>query len=349
MMNRLTRIGLAALLTTALAGSGAAWAQDKNRDKDDEEDAASEDDDSDPCADVKDPCGGDDSEARGAEAGGGSDDEDDGKGKGRDRGEDRRAKRGDAEAGGMSAEDDMGTEAGVAMGPTLPEGRISIAAWLQVSLADGSSGDPLSIAPDIWYGINPKLSAGVVTSIQGQSGFWSGLAGTGICVSGDNCSKRFDNVGAEALYALKADSSLAFAADAGFHALSIDLSFFSAKLGIKGVSRSGKLAIGFAPSLLVAVTNRGDDGGNLDRINLPVDVNYMMSSSLHVGLQSGITDTLEHLGDNYSIPIALGATYLITPKMSLAGALSLDSVLDANDATGATDLRSLSLSLGYMM
>lgn len=344
MMNRLVRIGVAALLTTALSGRGTAWAQDED------EESSEDEDDGDPCAGTGAPCIEDEDEGG---KGGKSDEGDDGD-EGEKTAESDEGDEGSSGGGGMAGEADMGTDASVAMGPTLAEGKISIAAALQVGLVKENAGDPLSIAPDVWYGINNKLSAGVVTSAQAQTGFWTGLAGTGLCVSGDGCNdKVFDNIGAEALYALKADPSLGFAADFGLHALALDPLFMDVKLGVKGMWRSGSIGIGFAPSVLIALTKRGDEGGNNDQINIPVDVSYMLSPKLHIGVQTGIYSTLQNFGDVYGVPLALGALFILSPKINVAAAFSLDRVTGGSpegvDGPGAADTRSLSVLFGYMM
>ena len=269
MMIRLARLGLALALTSALAGRAAA------------QEDANADDDSDPCADVADPCGGpsDGATAEGGESGAPVE-----------------------EAvpttdGNAAAEADASIESRAAMSPTLPAGSLAFTATVQAGLSadavGGEVGNPLSIAPDVWYGVNERLSLGGVTSIQAVTGFWSGalggLAGTGLCVSDEpgtdpavlaGCTNAFDNAGLEGLFALKADDSTGIALDVGFHAVSFDASFYSAKVGARGALRSGRLGVGLVPSVLVAITERGDldgdSGGNLDRIQLPVDL------SLHV-------------------------------------------------------------------
>ena len=94
MVTRLVRICLAAFLTTALAGGGAAWAQDEEEgdgegksDKSDEESEEEDElgEDTNPCAGISPPCG---DTGSGAVAGG------------RKRDRDREGDEGDDEEGG---------------------------------------------------------------------------------------------------------------------------------------------------------------------------------------------------------------------------------------------------------
>jgi hypothetical protein len=127
--------------------------------------------------------------------------------------------------------------------------------------------------------------------------------------------------------------------------LSIDQTFLDAKLGAKGLWRSGQISIGFAPSVLIPITER--DLQN-EFLNLPIDLSYMLSQSLYVGVQSGIRTPFEGIGDAYSIPVALGGLLMINPNLSAALAFSLDKVAGGGGGAGV-DARSLSLIFGYTM
>ena len=351
MMTRAFRIGAAALLVIALA-DGAAWAQD------DEDDKSEAEDDSDPCAGVPGvPC------AAGEEDLGGDDEP------ASTDGDDDTASTTASDTGTMTAEADAEIEASTAMGPTLPAGKLAITAAVQVGFSSevggGEAGTPLSIAPDVWYGINKDLSAGLVTSIHGLTGFWGGqlgVVGTGVCLSDEpgtdgvaaGCNGTFDNAGVEGLYALKSDASLSFAAGAGVHALSFDPLLLDIKVGVRGMWRAGRIGVGFAPSVFFAVTERGDEGGNYERLFVPVDLSFMVSSSLSVGVQSGVAGTFQNLGADYTVPVALGGLFMINPKIMVAAAFSLDRVTGGetegvDDPRGTADVRSASLTLGYTM
>lgn len=346
MMNRLARLGLALALTTALAGRAAA--------QEDE----SADDDSDPCADVEDPCGGSSDQAAAGNEGAAGGEEAEPAGT----------------DGNAAAEVDASIETRAAMAPTLPSGSLAIMATVQAGLSadavGGEVGNPLSIAPDVWYGVNERLSIGGVTSIQAVTGFWSGalggLTGTGACLSDEpgtdpavlaGCTNTFDNAGLEGLFALKADDSTGIALDVGFHAVSFDAGFYDAKVGARGALRTGKLGVGLTPSVLVAITERGDvdgdSGGNFDQIQLPIDLGFYITPTFQIGVQSGIRGSLQHFGDDYTVPVAFGAMLMLNEHILAAASFSLDRVAGATpegvDGPGAADLRSASLLLGYML
>jgi len=241
---------------------------------------------------------------------------------------------------------------------TLPAGKIAIFASLQLGLSSedvgGGVGSPIAIAPDVWYGVNDKLQVGAVTSWYGMTGFWSGTFGTGLCVSGEEngCPNVFDNLGAEAHYSVVADGAFSMSAGGGLHAVQFSDPFqLALKAGVRGMYRTGKIGIGFAPNLFVGLTER--DLGNKEILFVPVDVNFQATPELTVGLQSGIWGPLDGFGDAYFVPVAIGAAYMINPQMSILGAFAFDRLTggtpEGADGPGAADLRSLNITFAYMM
>jgi len=247
-------------------------------------------------------------------------------------------------------------------GPTLRRGAFAVLASLQIGTSEGGKAfEPVSIAPDAWYGFSDRLELGVVTSWYGMTGFWSGamlgFAPSGLCTShrtnaaGLGCAERFDNAGAEAHYALLREGSFQLAAGGGLHALSFDPFTLDVKLGIHGMWRAGRVGLSFAPSLFIGVTQRHDppDGtSNKESVQLPIAVTFAALPQLLVGLQSGVRGPVDGFSNGYSIPAALGAVYLVTRQIMVGGAFSFERVAGGDDLD-AGDLRSMTLSAGYMM
>jgi hypothetical protein len=247
-------------------------------------------------------------------------------------------------------------------GPTLRKGGLAFLASLQIGTSKGGKAfEPVSIAPDAWYGVSDRLELGVVTSWYGITGFWSGAmlgyAPSGLCTShktnaaGVGCPKRFDNAGAEAHYGLLRGGSFQMAAGGGLHATSFDPFTLDVKLGFRGTWRAGRIGLGFAPSLFIGVTQRHDppDGtSNKESIQLPIAVTFAALPQLLVGLQSGVRGPRDGFGSGYSVPAALGAVFQVTPQIMVGGAFSFERVAGGDDLD-AGDLRSMTLSAGYMM
>jgi hypothetical protein len=154
-MSRFLRSSLVTVFMVALA-TGTAYAQDDD------------DDFGDPCG--GDPCGGD---PCGGDPCGGDGDGD--------------AMPDDSGDGGGDAA--MDGEGGGHPGMMLPKGAIAIHAVVEVNMSADLVAKPFSIAPDVWYGVSPKLQVGLVHSRMGQTGFLGGAgllgAGAGLCLAGE--------------------------------------------------------------------------------------------------------------------------------------------------------------------
>ena len=88
-------------------------------------------------------------------------------------------------------------------GLTLPAGGVMAQLNLEMGMNEGTAFEPVSIAPDISYGVTDDLTLSLVHSNAAISGF-RGTSGAGLCITGtDNgCPHVYQDFGAEALYSV---------------------------------------------------------------------------------------------------------------------------------------------------
>jgi hypothetical protein len=310
MLNRLVRYGLVSVFALAIAGYGnVAMAQD-------DDDAA----------------GGDDTATEGGE------------GTATEGGEGTATEGGEGTATEGGGEEAAAPAEGGAPPMILAKGKIAVAVSVQVNLSKDFVAKPIAIQPDIFYGVMPKLEVGVAHSSYMLTGFWGGLPGGGICVTGtDNgCEKAFNGpTGILGHYMLMEGAGMDLAADVGVVLRRFsDPMMLGAKLGVMGRKMMGKLMIGFAPNIYVGFTER--DAGNKETLNVPVDVMFMASPKLAAGVQTGITGPLDGFGDFYMIPVSLGAMFSVSPNLMAGASFNLLRVAGF-EGPGAADLRSLTV------
>src|SRR3954447_23286938 len=79
---------------------------------------------------------------------------------------------------------------------TLQKGRAGVNAYLEIDPSARAACKPISIAPDVWYGVTDDITAGVVHSTLGTTGFM-GAAGDSLCLtgSGSGCPHLSPNGG----------------------------------------------------------------------------------------------------------------------------------------------------------
>jgi len=214
----------------------------------------------------------------------------------------------------------------------LAAGKLNLAVNLEVNMSADLVAKPLSIAPDVAYGVTPELTVMLVHSRYGITGFRA-TAGGGLCLTGTDggCPKVYDNVGAEAWYDV-ARGPTAVSVGGGFHAISFDRGFYDLKVGAKLRHTHGTISIITLPSVLVAATKRSDMVKNKDSLWIPVVGMYKATPELSVGLGTGIkAQDLSAFGDSWEVSLGALATYAIDPATTVGGSWIFGKVLAGVD------------------
>lgn len=236
----------------------------------------------------------------------------------------------------------------------LQKGRAVLYAYLGIGLSDGAAFKPISLSPDVWYGVTDEITAGVVHSGVGTTGF-IGSVGESLCLSGsENCGDLYKNVGVEGRYKLKM-SGIALAVDGGLYSGHVtDFHLLVLKAGAVGRWHQGPLAIEGAPNLAIAVTDRSSTttvggvsvtAGNRDVLSIPGTVLYTLNPMITVAAQVGLVLPLEDTGDAYAVPLSVGAFYKVNADLNVSLAFSLPRLIAASG--GGIDTRSLTLGGSY--
>ncbi|MCA9678786.1 MAG: hypothetical protein H6709_13615 [Kofleriaceae bacterium] len=237
-------------------------------------------------------------------------------------------------------------------GLTLPAGKLNLLANLEINVGADAVAKPVSVSPDVSYGVTDNVTVMLVHGSFNATGF-RGAAGKGLCLTGtDNgCAHVYDNVGAEVLYGL-ARGPFALAANAGVHAISLDAGFYSVKVGAKLRYKAGKLLVMSTPSVYLAATHRKDDdpltADNVDRLWVPAVAAYAPSSAWWVGLGTGIKGPLQGFGDGWQFALGALGQYKLDASQAVGASLIFGQVVGGGDATGA-DYRWLQLWYSYTL
>ena len=245
-------------------------------------------------------------------------------------------------------------------GLTLPAASLNVAVNLELNASADRVGEPITIAPDLSYGVTPDLTVAVVHSLFAVTGFRA-RAGGGLCLNGEDggCTNPhgfghlYDNVGAEGWYSV-ARGPTAIALGGGVHATSLSAGFYSLKLGVKLRYTIGRVGLHALPSVLLAMTggrkSAGDNGGvsfNKSSLWIPVQATYKAISELTVGLSTGVKFLeTKYTGDTYEVPLGVMATYAIDPATTVGASWVFSKLLtgesqlpDPAPATEGVDFR----------
>lgn len=239
---------------------------------------------------------------------------------------------------------------------TLPEGRGLVQAFIQMSLSSDLVLKPVSLSPDVWYGLTDDLSLGLAHSAAGTGGLYGGV-GTSLCLTGKDdppvpgdCGDVYSNVALLGRYSLL-DTGVGLAAQGGLVIGALDPLTLSVQLGVAGRWEMAPIAVVFHPTIQIGVTERESEiegeTGNTEVITLPVAVMYDVMPELSVGLQTGVSLLLEDVGNTWVVPVSLGGRYLVTPAIFAELVFSLPAVVQgAETEAGAFDTRTLTLGGG---
>lgn len=180
---------------------------------------------------------------------------------------------------------------------------------LGVNLSDGASGDPVFLAPDLYFGVSDKLTVGVTHDV-------------GFCISGDACDPAYNDLGLELLFAIMQAGNLQAAVHGGLLLPSLDPLVGGLEVGLAGKIVGGSLALTFDPSLYIGMAGRDEiafrsfDGiFGKETFRLPVALQYQLNFQTMVFLSTGVNGPLDGFGDFYRVPVGIGALFAVNNRI----------------------------------
>jgi hypothetical protein len=228
----------------------------------------------------------------------------------------------------------------------LPEKQVYLQVFLPINLSTDAAFQPVSLAPDLWLGVKPKLTLGLTHSSHASTGFFGG-AGAGICFVGEDngCAEVLSNTALQVRYALPV-KKLALAAEGGLVFRSYDPLAVALKVGVVGRWQRKALSVLFGLNLFAGLSER-DTTGNKEILHVPITAMYALNDKAAVGVQTGIGLPFADTGDLYFVPLAVGGRYMVNRKIHVDLIFSLPFLASGVDAINGFDSRVLTLAGGY--
>lgn len=232
-----------------------------------------------------------------------------------------------------------------------PAKRFVVHAQVELSLSADAALEPVSVAPDVWYGVTPRLTAGLVHSSRATTGL-VGFAGDGVCLAGEEggCGAVYDRVGLLARLHVTdrvlavAGAPISLGVDGGLVARSLEGSMFAVKVGALARWQRGRLTAELAPSLFIGVSER--DLGNDERVHLPVSAAFAVTSRVAVIAQTGMVLRLAELRREAIVALSAGAQVMLGRHLFADVVFTLPRWMDTDTSTDGVDARALTIGVG---
>ncbi|MBK9035448.1 MAG: hypothetical protein IPL61_30025 [Myxococcales bacterium] len=234
-------------------------------------------------------------------------------------------------------------ELAVRRGLQGPEGMLMARVTLAVNLSADLAGEPISLAPDVYYAVSDRLQLGLIHDGPMR---WQARPGLGLCLSGTDggCPHVYDNVGFDVMYGLIYGTQLHLSVHGGLLLTSFDPTTAMMPIGAAvKLHLTDAVAITVDPQLGFALSDRDVTD---DALFAPVDVSFQLDRPTTLKLLTGVVGSLQHLGDTYQVPVGLGVVRNLTEHIDLGVRFSFDNLLGKQPpGVDAADTRSLALLL----
>lgn len=224
---------------------------------------------------------------------------------------------------------------------TLRAGGIRIDGDLVINMSSGGVFKPVHIVPNLYYGVNDKLTVGLAHNAFSDT--WP-FIGRGLCITGSSngCLNAYNNLSLDALFSFMRQPGLEVAGHGGFDINSLEDPFtMQLRLGAQIKFANGPLGIIADPAFTIGLTNRD---GNKEGILVPLRVGFQATPELNVGLMTGIAGPVDGFGDFYAIPLGVAGNYALSSQLDLRASFVFPN-LAGQDGTG--DARILTLGAAF--
>ncbi len=202
----------------------------------------------------------------------------------------------------------------------LDQGAVEGRLTLETNLYTYSQWKPTSLAPDVWYGVTPDLTVGVVSSADALSQVGPG---DGVCFGGfaHGCEQAYSNLGVDARWAI-ARGALSLAARVRLVTRRWSPWLPSVRVGALARWQRGRFAITSDPQLQVGLDNT--DLGNRAQANVPLWLAVAPTCRSEIYLRTGVYGELAVFGDVWSVPALVGAKVAVSTHIDVAAEIGFE-------------------------
>ena len=205
----------------------------------------------------------------------------------------------------------------------LDAGDVELALVAEVNLHTGETAQPLSLAPDAWYGVTSRWTVGVIHSDPSVDQV---LPGATFCVqtaADAGCSRVYRGSGIDVRWSAR-EGALAVAPRVRVLIRDVDPVKPAVTLGALVRWQRGRFAVTGDPYLRVGLANLG--AGNRTALVLPVRFEVQPTRRWALGVELGWNSDLAVWRDGWYMPAVVEARVRATAHIDVGAALGFTSV-----------------------
>ncbi|MGN6108118.1 MAG: hypothetical protein ACTHU0_23625 [Kofleriaceae bacterium] len=195
----------------------------------------------------------------------------------------------------------------------LDAGQLEARLVVEANLQNRRFAVPLSLSPDLWYGVSPRWTLGIIHSNQSVDRV---AAGASVCVRESQgpigCDRPYSNVGVDARWSWR-EGELAVAPRARLLLRDVDPWKPAVTIGALARWTRGRFAITSDPYLRLGLANR--DRGNRAALFVPVWLAVQPTCRWLIALHTGWDGELATIRDGWHVPFALAM--VVRPTSSI--------------------------------
>jgi hypothetical protein len=208
----------------------------------------------------------------------------------------------------------------------LDEGAVDLRLTVETNLEAGRIARPLSLAPDAWWGITPRWTLGLIHSNASLDRI---DAGATFCVrqsDASTCRDLYRGSGVDVRYSALAG---AWAIAPRLRVVIRDVDPFKPATTLGALVRwtHGRFAIASDPYVRLPLANHSL--GNRAALSVPLWLMVQPAGGVMIAAHTGFDADFVVIGDGYHGPLALGATYRVTPEVDVGVELGWLKLLGA--------------------
>lgn len=194
----------------------------------------------------------------------------------------------------------------------------------EVSLGRGALLDPVSVAPDLWVGVNRRLTVGIAHGLgEDHAARPRSGAGRGVC-AGDGCAATYGGVALDTRFHLRGELIGRLAVDVR----RFDPAVVALELGAVGRWRMGDVAVVVAPALAIGLHRR--DLANREDAALPVTVQWQAARRVAVEAGIGLRGPVDDFFGALEVPVHAGVVVVPHRDVDVGASFGLPDPLGAD-------------------